>query len=123
MFARTLLGNSSYQGTDVQACAQAEWGAPSAATTVALTISACEWDQATQQGTLFPPAPPYPQNPLPALSADQVLTLNAGNGSGCASEPAGADGTGSFGWALDQSGNCTLPVSGVVLPWRAPAHR
>ncbi len=116
VFARTLLGNSSYQGTDVQACAQAEWGAPSAATTVALTISACEWDKATQQGTLFPPAPPYPQNPLPALSADQVLTLNAGNGSGCASEPAGADGTGSYGLALDQSGNCTLPVGGVSFP-------
>ncbi len=48
-FARTLLGNSGYQGTTVAACAQAEWGAPAAATTVAVTISACEWDQATSR--------------------------------------------------------------------------
>src|SRR5580704_12889336 len=59
VFAQTLLGNSAYQGTSVQACAQVEWGPPAAATTVALIISACAWDQATQQGTLFAPAPPY----------------------------------------------------------------
>ena len=34
VFARTVLGNGSYRGTTVRACAQAEWGAPSAATTV-----------------------------------------------------------------------------------------
>jgi hypothetical protein len=115
IFARTLLG-SSYQGTTVGACAQAEWGPPSAATTVALTISACEWDQATQQGTVFAPAPPYSQDPLPAASFDQVLMLNPGNGTGCATEPAGADGAGTFGWAADATGNCTLPVSGASFP-------
>ncbi len=52
----TLLGNSGYQGTTVHACAQAEWGAPASATTTAVAISACEWDQATQQGALFAPA-------------------------------------------------------------------
>jgi hypothetical protein len=117
-FATTLLGNSSYQGTTVRACAQAEWGAPSAATADALTISACEWDQATQQGTSFPPAPPYPQNAVPAPSFDQVLTQNPGPGNdiGCATEPAGADGPGTFGWAEDATGNCTLPVSGPSFP-------
>ncbi len=115
-FARTLLGNAGYQGTNVRACSQAEWGAPTAATTVALTISACEWDQSTQQGTLFAPAPPYSQGALPSLSFDQVLTLNPGNGGPCATEPAGADGAGTFGWAQDQSGNCTLPVSGPSFP-------
>jgi Flp pilus assembly protein TadG len=116
VFARTLLGDSGYQGTDVGACSQAEWGAPSAATTVALTISACEWDQATQQGTSFAPAPPYSQNALPAFSFDRVLTPNPGNGSGCATEASGADATGSFGLAMDQTGNCTLPVSGPSFP-------
>jgi hypothetical protein len=111
VFATTLLGNSSYQGTTVRACAQAEWGPPSAATTVALTISACEWDQGTQQGTMFAPAPPYPQNPLPAGSFDRVLTLSPGNGTGCATEPAGADGPASFGWAHSPGGNCTLSVT------------
>jgi Flp pilus assembly protein TadG len=115
VFARTLLG-SSYKGTTVRACAQAEWGPPSAATTVAVTVSACEWDQATQQGTLFAPAPPYAQDPPPAPSFDQVLSLNPGNGTGCATEPAGADGTNTFGWAADATGDCTLPVTGPTFP-------
>lgn len=118
VFARTLLG-ASYQGTTVRACAQAEWGPPSGATTVAVTISACEWDQSTQQGALFASAPPYSQNPLPAPGFDQVLTLSAGNDTGCATEPAGADGSGTFGWAADSSGNCTLPVSGSSFPGSA----
>jgi Flp pilus assembly protein TadG len=116
VFAQTILGNGGYQGSNVDACAQAEWGAPTAATTVALTISACEWDQATQQGTLFAPAPPYQQTGPPAQSFDRVLTLNPGNGTACATEPAGADGPLTFGWATDQNGNCTLPVSGPTYP-------
>ena len=90
VFATTLLGNSSYQGSTVRACAQAEWGAPSAATADALTLSACEWDQATQQGTSYAPAPPYSSSALPAASFDEVLTLDPGNDVGCATEPAGA---------------------------------
>jgi Flp pilus assembly protein TadG len=116
VFATTLLGNSGYQGTTVHACAQAEWGAPSAATADALTISACEWDQATQQGTVYAPAPPYSQNAVPAASFDQVLTLNPGNHNGCATEPAGADGPATFGWAADTTGNCSLPVSAPTFP-------
>jgi Flp pilus assembly protein TadG len=115
VFAATLLGNSGYQGSNIRACAQAEWGPPAAATTAALTISACEWDQATQQGTAFPPALPQ----LPAPSADQVLMLNAGNGSGCATEPAGADGPGTFSWAAHPRGNCTVPISGPTFPGRS----
>jgi hypothetical protein len=115
VFATTLLGNSSYQGTTVRACAQAEWGAPSAATADALTLSACEWDQATQQGTSYAPAPPYSSSALPAASFDEVLTLDPGNDVGCATEPAGADGPGTFGWAED-AGNCTLPISGPSFP-------
>ncbi len=102
VFARTLLGNSSYRGTTVHACAQAEWGAPSAATADALTISACEWDQATQQGASFAASPPYPPAPLPPTSVDQKLT------------PTGACAT--FGWAVDEGGGCTLPVSGSSFP-------
>jgi hypothetical protein len=102
VFATTLLGNSSYQGTTVLACAQAEWGAPSAATAGALAISACEWDQATQQGASFAASPPYPPGPLPPTSVDQVLTIT----SGCAT----------FGWAADEGGDCSLPVSGSSFP-------
>ncbi len=65
---------------------------------------------------MFPPAPPYPPDPLPAPAFDQRLTLNPGNGAGCATEPAGADGAGSFGWAMDQTGNCALQVGGFSFP-------
>jgi Putative Flp pilus-assembly TadE/G-like len=115
VFATTLLGNSGYQGQTVHACAQAEWGPPSAATTFALTISACEWDQATQQGSVFAPAPPYSAALPPSSTFDRVLTAG-GNGTGCATEPAGADGPGSFGWAQAGSGNCTLGVGGPTFP-------
>jgi Putative Flp pilus-assembly TadE/G-like len=99
VFAQTLLGNSSYNGTQVQACAQATWGPPTTGTTAGFTISACEWDQATQLGTVFGPV-------------DQVLKPKAGqNPTGCASEPGGADGPGTFGWLNHVRGNCTVPVS------------
>jgi len=115
VFATTLLGNSSYQGSTVHACAQAEWGPPSAATTVALTISACEWDQATLQGNLFAPAPPYAGNAPPSASFDQVL-MTPGNGSSCTTEPTGADGPGTFGWAQAVPGSCALQVTGPTFP-------
>jgi Putative Flp pilus-assembly TadE/G-like len=118
VFAETLLGNSGYRGTTVHACAQAQWGPPAAATTPAVTVSACEWDQATQQGASFPATPPYPPNQPPAPSADQVLTLTPGNGTGCATEPGGADGPGSFGWVAHPRGNCTAPISGPSFPAR-----
>lgn len=92
------------------ACSQAVWGAPAAATAVTLTISACEWDQATQQGTSFAPPPTYPPDPVPNPSFDQVLQPNSGTG-GCSTEPAGADGPGTFSWAAHPRGNCTAAVS------------
>ncbi len=68
VFGRTLLG-SSYNGTNVLACAQATWGAPSSATTIALTISACEWDQATNLGTTFAPSAAVPSQSLSQLAS------------------------------------------------------
>ena len=112
VFATTLLGNSGYQGQTVHACAQAEWGPPSTATTVALTISACEWDQATQQGSAFAPEPPT----SPPAGFDQVLTQTPGNRNGCATEPGGADGPNTFGWAQPDPGSCTLQVTGPTFP-------
>lgn len=115
VFARTLSGNGNYQGSTVYACAQAQWGAPSSATALGVTVSACTWDRATSGGTSFAPAPPYPPNPLPAPSFDQVLQLHGTtktSGAGCPTEPAGADGPGNFGWTADPNGNCTVTVSG-----------
>jgi hypothetical protein len=43
VFARTLLGSSSYNGTTVLACAQATWGPAAGAAAFAMTISVCSW--------------------------------------------------------------------------------
>lgn len=112
VFARTLLGNQNYDGSTVHACAQAEWGPPSAADGIAVTFSACEWDQATNNGTLFAQPPPYPPNSVPSPSLDQVLNLHTGSSQrkGCPSESAGADGPGLFGWTTDPNNNCTTPI-------------
>jgi hypothetical protein len=106
VFAKALLGNGSYTGTTVQACAQAEWGGPTAANVISFTISACEWAQATSTGTVYAPPPPA----VPSPSFDQVINLSSGGGGGCAFAPTG-DGPGDFGWAADPNGNCTLAVS------------
>ena len=117
VLGRALLG-TSYQGTNVLACAQATWGAPAAATTIALTISACEWDQATNQGTSFAPPPPYPPDPAPSAFLDQVLQFNSATGTGCASEPAGADEAGTFSWIAKPRGICTTAVNPPTITGR-----
>jgi Flp pilus assembly protein TadG len=113
-FSRALLGNGSYSGSTVLACAQAQWGAPLAASGVAVTFSACEWDRATNNGTLFAPPPPYPPNPLPAPSFDTVLKLHTTtSNTGCPTEPSGADGPGFFGWTDNPNNDCsTAMISG-----------
>jgi Flp pilus assembly protein TadG len=111
-FAGTLLGNGAYKGSTVKACAQAEWGAPSTATVVAVTMSACTWNQETNNGTSFAPAPPYPPNPRPASSFDKVIQLHGDSfDSTCPTGPAGSVAPGNFGWANDPTGNCTVTVS------------
>jgi Flp pilus assembly protein TadG len=110
VFARALLGNENYTGTQVLACSQAQWGGPTAADTIAFAISACEWDAATSLGTDFAPPPPA----VPPSSYDRVLTVHTTAGGGCATEPAGADAPGNFGWTDDASG-CTIPVSGSTF--------
>jgi hypothetical protein len=115
VFARALLGRSGYQGSQVKACAQVEWGAPLAANSIAVTISACTWDQATSLGSVFGPSPPYPPNPLPSPSVDQVLHLHtASSATGCPTEPAGADAPGNFGWTNDQTGTCQVFINGTT---------
>jgi Putative Flp pilus-assembly TadE/G-like len=115
VFARALLGNSHASGTTVKACAQAAWGGPATATVTALTISDCEWDQATNSGNSYALPPPYPPNPLPDPSADQVLQLHGGGAGGgsCGQGPPGSNAPGNFGWT-DDSGSCSLAITGLV---------
>lgn len=114
VFAKTLAGNGNYQGSTVYACAQAEWGAPSTATTVAYTISACTWDVYTSQGQSLAPPPPY-SPPYSSLSSVDTVVYEHGNTNNtiCPAqyqEPSGSDGPGNFGWTSD-SGNCSVTIN------------
>ena len=119
VFARTLAGNGNYQGTTVYACAQAEWGAPSTATTVAYTISACTWDKYTNQGQALAPPPPYSPPYSSLTSVDTVVYEHGGtNNTICPAqyqEPSGSDGPGNFGWTSD-TGTCSVTITNNTYP-------
>jgi Flp pilus assembly protein TadG len=53
VFAKTLVGSASYDGTTVEACAQAEWGTAEQSDSLAMTISDCEWQDLTSSGSPF----------------------------------------------------------------------
>ncbi|MET8760944.1 TadE/TadG family type IV pilus assembly protein [Lentzea sp. NPDC004782] len=106
-FARTLAGNGSYAGSRVHACARATWGPPKTATTIALTISWCEWSTATAGGTVYGPTPPA----TPPPSVHQVLKLHTTSGTGCPGGPSGADGPGEFGWVDDADHDCSVLIN------------
>jgi hypothetical protein len=100
VFARTLLGNEGYEGTRVGACARAAWGPPKTATTIALTISWCEWSIETDDGTVYGP------------DAHTVLTLHDPKASGteCPGHN-GMDGPGEFGWVDEADNNCSVLIN------------
>ena len=106
-FARALAGNGSYEGSRVAACARAAWGPPKTATTIAFTISWCEWSTATSGGTAFGPTPPA----TPPLSVWRLLKLHTTSGTGCPSGPSGADGPGEFGWVDEADNDCSVLIN------------
>jgi hypothetical protein len=119
VFAGTLAG--THTGSTVYACAQAQWGGPATTSGIALTISACTWDQMTSvgtgtpgtPGTTYAQPPPYPPNSIPPSSLDQVIYLKGdGGGTGsCSTEPNGAAAAGNFGWT-DDTGSCQSAIGG-----------
>lgn len=115
LFAGTQ-GNGHYQGSNVKACAQAEWGSPASAITTGFTISACSWYVYTSDGLSFAQPPPYPPNTPPAALADHVLVEHGSRGArttGCPPyQPSGQDAPGTFGWTSD-SGNCSAFIGGT----------
>jgi len=110
-FARTLTGRSGYLGSQVLACAQAAWGSPgSMSVTVPLTLSQCEWDAATANGTAFATPPPYP--PYPAGGQVALKQHSTSERGGCPSSGgAYADLPGGFGWLAAGSGCSAVTVS------------
>ena len=110
VFAKELLGNGSYSGTKVRACAQVQWGGGSGSSTysgllTAFTTTACQWDTAVSQGHISSVQPPT----YPPSSYDMQLTWGTGNKTSCSTESAGSDGPGTFGW-ITETGGCTLAV-------------
>ncbi|GAB4068345.1 hypothetical protein GCM10028777_27150 [Angustibacter speluncae] len=107
-FARALAGNGSYAGTAVRACGRAAWGTPTSATpALPVTISLCEWNRMTANGTSFAPSPPYPPYPT---SFERALYLhNTTGATNCPAGPSGSDLAGGFGWL--QSSGCSATVS------------
>jgi Flp pilus assembly protein TadG len=112
IFAKDLLGNGSYTGTTVLACAQVQWGSSGGAAysglLTAFTTTACQWDKESSAGLIYgsPPA-----TSLPSSSYDMQLTWGTGNRTSCSTESAGSDGPGTFGW-ITETGGCTLAVPG-----------
>jgi hypothetical protein len=87
---------SGYEGTTVGACARVGWGSPGEG--IAVTISACEFDKATNIGTRFAPPPP----PDPDASYEIVIKLHTTDPE-CDAPIPGFDGPGGFSW-LDGPG-------------------
>lgn len=108
-FGRVVLG-PSYAGTAVQACARAAVGpAGSLTSTLPLTISLCEWNADTSNGTDFAPPPPYGTPPTYPTSYWHVITFHT-QSPVCDEGPSGADLPGGFGW-LDTSTYCNTQSS------------
>lgn len=96
VFARALLGNSSYTGTNVKACAQAEWGPAQSAAALGFTISVCQWDSLTGSGSPFG-------------TEIVVVIKDSGADAKPCSGPAGQNVAGGFGWLASDS-DCTTNI-------------
>ena len=102
-FAGTFV--SGYHGATIGACSRVEWGTPRSG--LSLTISLCEWSNATGNGTSFVSYPPNP----PA-SAERIIYLHGQNASSCMNTPpSGFDAPGGFGWLDPDLGNTNCVTS------------
>jgi hypothetical protein len=102
-----------YDGTTVGACARVAWGAPRTGG-LGFTISACEWRDATVDGTRYAPGPPAVVTEADGF--EQVLLLRDPSGaSSCPGGPSGWDRPGVFGW-VDANGACRLPTVPTWYP-------
>jgi hypothetical protein len=98
-FARTMAGNGGYDGASVGACARASWGQK--LSVLAITISICEFNAATNDGTTY-------ANPDGLRESDEYV-IQFWNG---AMGPCVASTTSGTAGFLNGSGNdCEIGVS------------
>jgi Flp pilus assembly protein TadG len=106
-FAASLLGNDSYRGKQLAACARVAWGPPRSATGLAVTLSTCDWNQMTGGRAGY-----WPRGTVPPVSAEGILYLHSsGEANTCAAGPSGWDAPGGFGWLDEPNDNCMATVS------------
>ncbi|MGN6244748.1 MAG: Tad domain-containing protein [Motilibacteraceae bacterium] len=103
------------QSTVVRACSRATWGGVGSATGLALTLSVCEWNAATSNGTVYAAPPPYPPNAVPPAGAERKIVLHQTGSPAVActppvAGPAGWDLPGGFGWLDDSANTCQTTV-------------
>jgi Flp pilus assembly protein TadG len=110
-FGQFLAGNGGYTGDRVFACAQAGLGAPSSLdASLPLTLSLCEWNNFTMNGTNYAPPPPYTSG-YP-LSYEHAIYFHDTTGAAhCNAGPSGADLPGGFGWLQTGSSTCDAVIN------------
>ncbi|MGR6322741.1 pilus assembly protein TadG-related protein [Micromonospora soli] len=91
-FAQAVVGG--YQGAEVGACSRVAWGPPATANTLAMTISACDWNRYTGNGA-FPPD----VRSFPVYNEDASTTCPPGSGSA-------GGGPGGFRFLKDADDDC-----------------
>ena len=118
LFAALLTGNESYAGRTLHACARAAYGGPSTVTATAVTVSECEWDYLTANGSALPP-PPGVQTPAQGVEGAIYLHDPDGvNPSYCPTDPSGKTAPGGFGWLADTTGGCGATGTPPTPRWR-----
>jgi Flp pilus assembly protein TadG len=114
VFAQTLVGRATYDGTTVKACAQAAWSAVSG---IAFTMSECEFTTAVASTDGYWPSysatnPSTWPTSSHDSAYDQSLTLHdpQGGSASCPDGSAGQDAPGAFGWTADPLNTCYTPI-------------
>jgi Flp pilus assembly protein TadG len=96
VFAETLVGGATYDGTTVKACAQAEWGTAEQSDSLAMTLSLCQWQDLTGSGG--------------SGFGTDVAVFIKGKAKQCAG-PAGQNMPGGFDWLQQtSSSSCTAYI-------------
>jgi Putative Flp pilus-assembly TadE/G-like len=106
VFAQAVV--PGYTGATVHACSRVAWGPATGG--LAVTISQCEWNKYTANGTSYAPKPPYPAYPATSLEVTIVLHDPSASDNGCGAGPAGWDAPGGFGWTDEPNGDCQTQI-------------
>lgn len=120
-FAQAMVGSDNDEGVEVRACSRAAWSvAPPVVT--AMTISSCEYNGATTNGTNLAPRPPYPPDPDP-LDEYTIYTQGSQVHASCLNRPFGWQVAGPFAWVNgDAECHTTVPGNRILIGAADPGN-